>query len=189
MKTIKSVLILLAGLIIGLYFGKKRCDAQYVIQYLPSDTIFITDSFPVPYMVEVVKEVPKIYYQDKVVYKTDTVLVVQEIDTLKVLEEFFKRKYYDQELLSDSTGYIRLQQTVAMNSIESQTLTYLPPQQKIITYSPKKIRYGIGADYRFSKDVQDVSIKGGILYQDRHHIEVGYSKNGVTSIGYNFIFK
>ena len=121
----------------------------------------------------------------------DTIFSEIKIDTTKIVAEFLKRKYYEQVFVDDSTGYIQLKQTVELNKIVEQELMYVPPVRSIIymqTKYEKKFRYSVGAEYLFSSEKQDMNFKGGVLFQNKYHFNVGYSTGNMKSIGFNYIF-
>jgi len=179
--------------IIVIVFILGRCSASFKdieieTVYLPQDTIRVhfTDTLIQVVREEIVKEIP-IYY-----YIHDTITQAMVIDTMKIIAEFFTRKFYDQVFVDDSTGYIRLKQTVAMNNIEEQELIYVPPDKEI-QYIIKqgdirKLRFLVGTEYHINTDRNDISLKGGVLYKDKYNVNLGISLDNMKSIGINIIF-
>lgn len=183
-KVVISLCLLLGGFITGLLFGKSQCASVTVqkVEYLPSDTVFVQVDKPVPYRVEVPKY-DTITLEKYVILYKDTILT---IDTFKVVQEFFKKKYYDQELINDSTGYIRLEQVVAMNEITSQKLTYVPVT-KVVTNtieSKKKFQFGVGAEYITTTN--ELLLKGSVIYKQHYQFEAGIGNQ--KSIGFKYLF-
>ena len=179
-----AVICVLLGLVIGKLVYKTECEERIVeiIEYLPSDTVYINVETPKPYKVEVIKEIP-IHYFDTVTMKVDSAMIIAD---------FLKKNYYDQVLLDDSTGYIRLQQIVSLNEIQEQNLTFVPIT-KVITreiYMTKTTKLSIkplvGVEYRWNKD-SDLAFKGG-LQLNKFQLELGYSLNNVKSVGINKVF-
>jgi hypothetical protein len=196
MKTIKDILIL-TGLVIilgivFLWLMPQRCTKENITSsdtvYIYSDTIklFLTEKEIVPVKEIAVKTIP-VYY-----YITDTIYNAQTIDTLKIIAEFFTEKTYNQILLNDTTGYIRLYQVISMNSIKEQELTYLPPPQLLITNtntinSLHKFRFGVGGEYVLSNQ-NDLYLKGAVLIKEKYLISAGLSLNKGKSIGVIYMF-
>jgi len=187
LQSVGAILSIVAIFYVGRYVGRKNCEERVVkeIVYIKSDPQTIEIEKPVPYKVEVIKKVPEPYAV------IDTVRFVELIDTAKIIAEFLTRKYYDQVLLNDTTGYIRLQQTVAMNIIEDQKLTYVPPPIQVVYRGlddNPRLRWTVGGEFMFKNDRQDLVVKGGVYFRSHYLVTVGYSMSNMKVIGFNYIF-
>ena len=160
--------------------------------YIPFDTItvYLTDTMIRPVYVEKIKEIPACYYI------LDTIFFTEKVDTAKIISEFFTRNYYDQVLVNDSTGYIRLRQTTEMNRIVVQDLTYKPPAKEIVyvTQGLKdrrflETRFTAGAEYMFESGRSDMFMKCGVIWKDKYHASIGYSIDNKKSLGISVVFK
>ena len=98
----KSWLYTLSALIVGIFCGWLICGRQEVqikesIKYVyRSATKIDTDLFPEPIKVERI-DLPKLQYHD-------TTFVQVPADTTAILNDYFKRRTYDIDFSTDSTG-------------------------------------------------------------------------------------
>lgn len=124
MKT--KTIVILGIVMLFLAFMLGRCSnvneniakTEEVIKYVPSpypvhDTIYQ----PKPY--EVIKR------------ERDTVYLTQEVDTSKILEDYFLTRRYELDFSSDSLGVFKVNTEVSENSIISAT-SYIQPKYKTI---------------------------------------------------------
>ena len=196
----RTVIIAIAALMAvcfgaGWHFGKSKCPKyQTQIIYIPQDTlkVHLTDTLIVPVYSERIKEIPVHYY---IVDSTDVACRVSanaKIDTAKIISEFFTRNFYDQILIDDSTGFIRIKQIVELNRITSQELIFKPADQKIVNvfreHQPKSLRFGAGFDYIFKHDHSDMLLKGTVFLKDRYMFGIGYSFDNMKNISVQIVF-
>ena len=174
---------------VGYYVGSmnRREIIVHETVYVPFDTIRIVTQVPFVVKEETIKPIPVQYW------RIDTVTLEAKVDTAKIIADFFVRKFYDQVFVEDSTGYIRLKQIVEMNAITEQELIFLPAPKQItyITISAvqpeKKLRFSAGGQLLLS-DKNDFMIQGGVLLNNRFHVNLGYGINNTKGLGLNIFF-
>jgi len=121
---IQSLIILILIIIILLMRacdgGGNQIDIDEDTKIIRVDTILKVDT------VEVEKEVYIPKWRTKVVTKVDTVekLVLQDVDTLKILEDYYELYAYQDTLTFDTLGYAVVKDTITENSILNRQYTY-----------------------------------------------------------------
>lgn len=124
MKT--KTTIILSIVVLFLVFMLGRCSnvnkniakTEETIKYVPS-----------PYPVHDTIYEPKPY--EVVRHKRDTVYLTQDVDTAKILEDYFLTRRYELDFSSDSLGVFKVNTEVSENSIISAT-SYIQPKYKTI---------------------------------------------------------
>jgi hypothetical protein len=189
-----TIIMGIASFCAGAYFGHLRHEASIIYEtvYLPQDTVRIHLTDTVIYTALVREEVIRFVEVPKYYFVFDTLRMESVIDTAKIVAEFLMRRFYDQVFVDDSTGYIRLKQTVAMNAIQEQELIFVPAPKEITfvrqEISPRTFRFSVGAEYHNLRNSSDLSLRGGVLYKDKFHVNVGLSLDNMKTIGVNVIF-
>lgn len=124
MKT--KTTIILSIVVLFLVFMLGRCSnvnkniakTEETIKYVPSPyPVYDTIYQPKPY--EVVR------------HKRDTMYLTQDVDTAKILEDYFLTRRYELDFSSDSLGVFKVNTEVSENSIISAT-SYIQPKYKTI---------------------------------------------------------
>jgi len=121
---IQSLIILILIIIILLMRacdgGGNQIDIDEDTKIIRVDTILKVDT------VEVEKEVYIPKWRTKVVTKVDTVekLVPQDVDTLKILKDYYELYAYQDTLTFDTLGYAVVKDTITENSILNRQYTY-----------------------------------------------------------------
>jgi len=121
---IQSLIILILIIIILLMRacdgGGNQIDIDEDTKIIKVDTIVKVDT------VEVEKEIYIPKWKTKVVTKVDTVekLVLQDVDTLKILEDYYELYAYQDTLTFDTLGYAVVKDTITENSILNRQYTY-----------------------------------------------------------------
>lgn len=124
MKIKTAIILGIVALILGFLLG--RCSnineniakTEEVVKYVPS-----------PYPVHDTIYKPKTY--EVVRHKIDTVYLNQDVDTSKILEDYFLTRRYELDFSSDSLGVFKVNTEVSENSIISAT-SYIQPNYKTI---------------------------------------------------------
>ena len=192
---VAAITFLLAGFVTGWHFANLRCP-KYRTEtvYIQQDTVrvHLIDTLIVPVYSERIKEVPIRYY---IVDSTDVasrVTAKTKIDTAAIIAEFLTKNFYDQVFVNDSTGYIRIKQTVEMNRITNQELVFVPaPIREVHVFResmPKNFRFGAGFDYVFKHEQTDLFLKGSVLWKDRYQFGVGFSIDNWKSVNVGIVF-
>lgn len=192
MKNIQTYLIIIVCFILGFFTGKScRSECTTVITKVNRDTIYIQPD-TIKITIEKEKIVPK--YIEKItkvpVQYIDT--ITNNIDSSKIVKEFLTAQHYDQVLVNDSRGYVRLKQIIAMNQIQQQDFIFNPPKQMIIKETnyvrDERLRFSLGGEYNWHKDYNDFILKGGIVLKNTYQFQIGYGVNNTKSIGFNMLF-
>lgn len=177
MKNITSILIILLFLIFITWRECSRPSGDYP----KADTIRITDSIPgdsIPYAVKI--------KGDPYPVRVDcTTIVPADVDTLAILEDYYRKYYYDDTLMSDTSAYIRLmahtfQNTLVYDSLIFQNRRKTAINTTIINPQPRKrlkLYAGIGTNFGTDR----LTFTGDLLFV----MPKGYALSG----GYDFINK
>ena len=122
---IQSLIILILIIIILLMracdgSGGNKIDIDEDTRIVKVDTVLKVDT------VEVEKEIYVPKWKTKVVTKVDTVekLVLQDVDTLKILKDYYALYAYQDTLTFDTLGYAVVKDTITENSILNRQYTY-----------------------------------------------------------------
>lgn len=124
MKTKTTIILSLVVLFLVFMLGrcsnvnKNIAKTEETIKYVPS-----------PYPVHDTIYQPKPY--EVVRHKRDTVYLTQDVDTAKILEDYFLTRRYELDFSSDSLGVFKVNTEVSENSIISAT-SYIQPKYKTI---------------------------------------------------------
>ena len=124
MKTKTTIILSLVVLFLVFMLGrcsnvnKNIAKTEETIKYVPS-----------PYPVHDTIYEPKPY--EVVRHKRDTVYLTQDVDTAKILEDYFLTRRYELDFSSDSLGVFKVNTEVSENSIISAT-SYIQPKYKTI---------------------------------------------------------
>lgn len=123
-NNIQSLIILILIIVILLMRacdgGGNQIDIDEDTKIIQVDTIFKVDT------IEVEKEVYIPKWKTKVINKVDTVekLIIQEVDTAKILEDYYSSYAYIDTLTFDTLGYAVVNDTISENSILNRQYTY-----------------------------------------------------------------
>lgn len=123
-NNIQSLIILILIIVILLMRacdgGGNQIDIDEDTKIIQVDTIVKVDT------IEVEKEVYVPKWKTKVVTKVDTVekLVLQDVDTLKILKDYYELYAYQDTLTFDTLGYAVVKDTITENSILNRQYTY-----------------------------------------------------------------
>lgn len=121
--------VLLLGFGVGWWLGSLRESTEVVrekVRYVPQHTIHIdSELFPKPTKVENI-ELPRLQY-------TDTVREEVRIpaDTAGIVADYFKRRQYDLDFSTDTTGIYKVQAVICCNRLESASATIQLLQREV----------------------------------------------------------
>ena len=151
MKNITPVLISIAAVVLLLWVFNTHIPGCKP-KPLQVDTVLRIDTIPgdsIPYQVlkHVIKPVP-VY-----THFTDTVWKYRTVDTMAILRAYFETRHYDNVLLNDTSGYIRLLSHVTQNEIYYDSLYFQNKRATIINkyeyqYFNRGIYAGLVSDYK-----------------------------------------
>lgn len=117
---ILSIVALVLGFLLGNYsnINKNIAKTEEVVKYVPS-----------PYLVYDTIYKPKPY--EVVRHKRDTVYSTQDVDTAKILEDYFLTRRYELDFSSDSLGVFKVNTEVSRNELTSAK-SFIQPKYKTI---------------------------------------------------------
>lgn len=180
---------LLLGLVAGWWLGSRKGTTEIVreeVRYIERPATRIdTELFPA-WVAERI-ELPRLQY-------TDTVREEVRIpaDTAGIIADYFKRRQYELDFSTDSTGIYKVQAVVYCNRLESASATVTPLQREIVTTikEVRKFRPYIGGGVALGAKA-GASFEVGALLKDHHLPRVGYQrlgKDNYLTIGYGYTF-
>lgn len=120
---------LLLGFGVGWWLGSGEDTTDIVrekVRYVERPATKIdTDLFPEPTKVVNI-ELPRLQY-------TDTVRIVEQIpaDTAGIVADYFKRRQYELNFSTDTTGLYKVQAVIVCNRLESASATIQPLQREV----------------------------------------------------------
>lgn len=186
MKEVRnSVFFILFGAILS-WLLLKQCSSvpEPIVKYLPGDSIPYTvyKGVPVPYEV---RYTDTVLLYDTIWQPGDTEYVLEPIDTMRILKDYYARVSYIDTVKNDSSALIVLNETVFKNRIASRDVTFQNRRATaIIEERTKAIVFGAGGTlnglnaslgYRHNRDVLSVTYsKQGVGL--RYHRELGWKK-------------
>lgn len=181
--------ILLLGFGVGWWLGSRKTTTEVVreeVRYVERPATRIdTELFPA-WIAERI-ELPRLQY-------TDTVREEVRIpaDTAGIINDYFKKRQYELDFSTDSTGIYKVQAVVYCNRLESASATITPIQREVETTIVKTRRFqpfiggGIGVGSKWS-----ASVEVGAMLKDHHLPRVGYQRIGngnYITINYGYVF-
>ena len=184
----RYIILLLATLLLGFgagwWLGSRKTEevVREEVRYIerPATIVYV--------------EKPTLVREEVIVH--DTIYKREEVripaDTASIIADFIKRREYELDFSTDSTGIYKVQAVVYRNRLESASATITPLQREIVT-TIKEVRkfrpyigggIGIGSQWSASFEV-------GALLKDHHLPRVGYQRLGsdnYLTIGYGYTF-
>ena len=186
----KTFTYIISALVVGIFCGwliggRQEVQIKESIKYVyRSATKIDTDLFPEPIKVERI-DLPKLQYHD-------TIFVQVPADTTAILNDYFKRRTYDLDFSTDTTGVYKLHAVICCNRLESASATIVPLQREVKNTVVKVRKFrpflsgGIGIGAR-----QSVSLEVGALLKEHHLPRVGYQRLGnenYITLEYGYLF-
>ena len=186
----KTFTYILLALVVGVFCGWLICGRQEVqiresIKYVyRSATKIDTDLFPEPIKVERI-DLPKLQYHD-------TTFVQVPADTTAILNDYFKRRTYDLDFSTDTTGIYKLQAIVECNRLKSASATIIPLQREVenTVVKVRKFRPLVNGGVSIG-DEMGVSLGLGGIIKEKHIVSAKYTRYGKQNIygaEYGYIF-
>lgn len=189
----RNILPLLATLLLGFgvgwWLGSRKDTTEIVreeVRYVERPATRIDFEFPTPQKVGTI-ELPRLQY-------TDTIREEVRIpaDTASIISDYIKRREYELDFSTDSTGIYKVQAVVYCNRLESASATIAPLQREIVTTikDVRKFRPYIGGGVALGAKA-GASLEVGALLKDHHLPRVGFQrlgKDNYLTIGYGYTF-
>lgn len=186
---ILPLLALLLGFGVGWWLGSRKTTTEVVreeVRYVERPATRIDFELPAPQKVGTI-ELPRLQY-------TDTIREEVRIpaDTAGIIADYIKRREYELDFSTDSTGIYKVQAVVYCNRLESASATIAPLQREVVTTikEVRKFRPYIGGGVAIGANA-GASLEVGALLKDHHLPRVGYQrlgKDNYLTIGYGYTF-
>lgn len=182
--------VLLLGFGVGWWLGSRNND-QFVeatekVRYVERPATKIDFEFPTPQK-EWSIDLPQLQY-------SDTVREVVSIpaDTAGIIADYLKRRVYDLDYSTDSTGIFKVQAVVCCNRLESASATIAPLQREVLTTvrEVRKFRPFVSCGVAIGNKVGASLGLGGII-KEKHIVSAKYMRIGngnYYGAEYGFVF-
>ena len=188
-NTILLLATLLLGFGVGWWLGSRKGTTEIVreeVRYVERPATRIDFELPTPQKVGTI-ELPRLQY-------TDTIREEVRIpaDTSDIIADNIKRREYELDFSTDSTGIYKVQAVVCCNRLESASATIAPLQREVVNsvVVVRKFRPYIGGGVALGAKA-GASLEVGALLKDHHLPRVGYQrlgKDNYLTIGYGYTF-
>ena len=169
--------VLLLGFVVGWWLGSRKEPTEVVrekVRYVPQPTIHIeSELFPKPTKVENI-ELPRLQY-------TDTVREEVRIpaDTAGIVADYFKRRTYDLDFSTDTTGVYKVQAVIVCNRLESASATIAPLQREVENTVVKVRKFRPFAEVGVAiGDKVGASFGLGGIIKEKHILSAKYMRIG-----------
>lgn len=188
-NTILLLATLLLGFGVGWWLGSRKGTTEIVreeVRYVERPATRVdTELFPA-WVAERI-ELPRLQYTDTIREE-----VCIPADTAGIINDYFKRREYELDFSTDSTGIYKVQAVVYCNRLESASATITPLQREIVTTikEVRKFRPYIGGSVALGAKA-GASLEVGALLKDHHLPRVGFQrlgKDNYLTIGYGYTF-
>lgn len=176
----KQVTYILSALVVGIFCGwliGARQEVQIVeeVRYVERPATKIdTELFPKWQDVGITDKLPRLQY-------TDTVREEVRIpaDTAGIVADYFKRRQYDLDFSTDTTGVFKVQVVTTCNRLESASATIIPLQREVENTVVKvsKFRPFVSGGVAIGDKVGASLGLGGII-KEKHLISAKYMRIG-----------
>lgn len=187
---LRSLITILSALVVGIFCGwfigsRQESEIREAVRYVerPATHIELT---PQPIRVEPIA-LPKLQYHD-------TITITERIpaDTAGTIADYFKRKKYELNFSTDTTGVFKVNATVVCNRLEDVSATIIPLQREVehTVVKVRKFRPFVSGGVAISDKI-GVSLGGGGIINERHIVRLEYMRLGDRNYvqgGYGFIF-
>ena len=186
----KTFTYILSALVVGIFCGwliggRQEVQIKESIKYVyRSATKIDTDLFPEPIKVERI-DLSKLQYHD-------TTFVQVPADTTAIINDYFKRRIYELDFSTDTTGIYKLKAVIECNRLKSASATIIPLQREVVNTVVKvrKFRPFVSSSVAIGNKVAASLGAGGII-NEKHIVRLEYMRlgnNNYVQGGYGFIF-
>lgn len=182
--------ILLLGFGAGWWLGSSKEPIEVVrenVRYVERLTTRIdTELFPKWQDVGIADKLPRLQYTDTIREE-----VCIPADTADIIADYFKKRQYELDFSTDSTGIYKVQAVICCNRLASASATIQPLQrERIVEVQPRKFRAYIGGGVGIGNSIS-ATVEVGAMLKDHHLPRVGYQRIGngnYITINYGYIF-
>ena len=188
----RNIIITLSALIVGILCGwligaKQEVQIVEEVRYVQRPAMRIDFDMPMPTKVERI-ELPKLQYHD-------TVTITERIpaDTAGIVADYLKKREYELDFSTDSTGIFKVEAVVYCNRLASASATISPLQreiERVTEKQPRKFRPFVGGGAVIGPHI-GASFKAGALLKDHHLPTLGFmhmGKESYMTLGYGYLF-
>ena len=169
MKIQFKILWVLAALLIGFFVGRQTVTTKEKVRYIKGETV--TERIEVPYPVkEYVPSKPELIYKDKIVYRDTGSIVIREVDSLAILNDYIKGREYAFNVFDNQNGKLDVNQVIQYNRLQSFDYSFTPIHREITRYKEKAFTPFVSGSY----NTFDVLGVGGGLFIRNFGIEYNY---------------
>jgi hypothetical protein len=174
MQSAKSNILFFSIGAILMWLLLKQCSPTYkpIAKYIPGDSIPYTvyEGVPAPYAVHYTDTIP---LYDTIWQQGDTQYVLQPIDTMLILMDYYAKVNYIDTVKNDSSALIVLNETIFKNRISDRVVTFQNRRPTaIIQERTKAIVLGVGGTV--------IGLDASVGYrQNRNIFNLTYSSQGL----------
>lgn len=180
--------VLALGIALGWWLGNRTSEevVREEVRYVTREPIRVdTELFPKWSAERII--LPTLQYHD-----TIRVEVRIPADTVGIVADYIKRREYELDFSTDTTGTYKVQAVVCCNRLESASATIAPLQREVLNsvVVVRKFRPYIGGGIAIGANA-GASLEVGALLKDHHLPRVGYQrlgKDNYLTIGYGYTF-
>lgn len=185
---IGAVVLLAFGIALGWWIGSLNSEVEEreTVRYVSQTPTTIYLKEPQPISVKPI-ELPSIQYRD-------SVLVPIPADTASIIADYLKRREYELDYSTDTTGTFKVRAIVEANRLASAEATIVPLQreiERVVELKPRKFRPYIGGGVGIGDNIT-ASLQVGALINNKHLPSVGYQRFGSSNyitLNYGYIFE
>lgn len=170
--------VLLLGFGVGWWLGSRKEPTEVVrekVRYVERPATKIdTELFPKWQDVGIADKLPRLQY-------TDTVREEVRIpaDTAGIVADYFKRRIYDLDFSTDTTGVYKVQAVIVCNRLESASATIVPLQREVENTVVKVRKFRPFAEVGVAiGDKVGASLGLGGIIKEKHIVSAKYMRIG-----------
>jgi len=128
MKYLTLILCAMLIFVLGFLSGRRSIVVTETtkVEYIELPPIKVTIEKPVPVYVEVPAS-------PEYIYRTDTVTMLQQVDSAAILADWILKREYSGRVIEDSTGTVDYTATVQYNQLRMLGIDYTPIQRTVTT--------------------------------------------------------
>ena len=191
----KTFTYIISALVVGIFCGWLIGSRKEPIEIVREEVRYVerpatridTELFPEWQDVGIADKLPRLQY-------TDTIREEVRIpaDTAGIIADYFKRRIYDLDFSTDTTGVYKLKAVIACNRLESASATIVPLQREVenTVIKVRKFRPFVSGGVAIGDKVGASRGLGGII-KEKHIVSVKAMRIGNNNYyggEYGYIF-
>lgn len=163
MTTRLKILLILTACALSFFLGRLTTKPKETVKYIKGETITRTVEVP-RYITSIV---PKMIYLP---VKKDTInsIIVQSVDTSKIIENYISERRYDLNVFDNEYGRLDVRQTLQYNELQKFDYSFTPIQKTITRERERVIVPFASASYN---TFGIAGAGGGVFY---HNVGIEY---------------